>query len=199
MIKLISLIPENISREPPSFEHMWVDMLNSLKGPLKNDIYMIRSVIKNKNDLSVFKIKQKKKYDEIVSSYKNLDGKPCWRIIFLPYHADPKKLHNIGTSWSIQRWPNNEAVEWAENTGIWHGKKEREGYTVIFEAVINTKYIEWFVTLQKRLRIDDMSELESEIVFKRNSPIHIKTITAIIDSDEPDDVHVSTVNSIRRT
>ena len=197
MIKLAELLLEAII---PPFSQIFADMRKAHAG-IVPDIYGVKDHSDEfQRDPAAFYSNQKRRYDEYVRQYKSLNGHPCWRVMFVEKNIDPSSLEPIGTAWSIERWPNDEAIEWATSTLVWHGKNVTDAknkQTAIYEAKIDVSHIEWLTTLQKRMRMDEMSELESEIVFKKGSRFHVKNVVIIPDETRPNKFHTIQINKFR--
>jgi len=178
----------------PPWNDMWTDMEKD-KGQIYGDPPY--------SDVNKIKANRQKKYNQILNQYQKLQGKPCWRIMFLQTHfnniSNPK---TVGTSWSIKKWPNDEAIEWAGNTLAWHGNDASIDYTtgvngwaVMYEAVIDLKNVEWKRTLQKRMNWG-LGDLEWEIIFKPQSPILVKNVSVFLDNNNPSKIKILPINKI---
>lgn len=124
-------------------------------------------------------------YDEIVETYKDLDGKSCWREMTLNKSIDPTKHEKIGIYWSV-----------TESAAEAHWGNFKAGMVkVLYQAKVDISIIDWDGTLVARLN-PSLGEMEQEVRFVDDKPIFIERV-AIRERGKP--LHWVEVNDWRKT
>jgi len=132
-------------------------------------------------------------YDAVIERYQNMDGHHCWRTVSLEFgKVDPVKQSQLGVYWAI----DDRSAE------VYFGdfSPSHNGSEYMYEAVIDTRIIDWPGTLCARL-IPGQGEAEQEIRFIQNAKIWVKSVTSLNGTPFPDQMDLDkfrTINDWRR-
>jgi len=159
----------------PSWTEMW-DSLQRNGDSLQRALDDIRddvihrggsdSDFDEKEALEQLEDEQRHRYFEITQEYKHLDGKPCWREIYLPMNVDPRRLPQLGIYWAITE--TAAEAHWGGHSG----KPRRE---CIYRANIDFDIVDWPGTMFARMDYT-LGEDEQEIRFLKNAKIFVEEV-----------------------
>jgi len=163
------------SNKIPSFEEIWTELKDSdgfrydMKARMQDDDAPWSEEIEN--DIRQYNLER---YDDIVYSYKLLDGKFCWREIILPQSVDPRTLNQLGIYWAVEE--HAAESHWGKHTGS-------KSFKCTYEALIELKNVDWTGTMFSRMDITGGDD-EKEIRFLKNAPLLVRKVKVYDNSKE---------------
>ena len=175
----------------PTWTEMWKEIQNmdgferNLRD-IKDDCEREFREFNEKQAIEEIEDIQRHKYFDIVQSYKELNGEPCWREIVISRNVDPKTLSQIGIYW---------AVEKSAADSHWAARLKSEGLTCNYQAKIDFDIVDWPGTMFARMDYT-LGDDEQEIRFIKNSKIFVDSV--IVYGNSIKDIEKHTIEQYRR-